>query len=264
MNGSQAFEGAVLIEAGEAVIEVELCGERGPLACILPGLGGGIERFRDLARRLADRGIRSAAINPRGAGASMGPLEDLTLHTLACDVAHVIEALAPDATLVGNAFGGRLARCVAADHPQLVSRLVLVGAGGKVGPDPEALAAMQRFLDESLPEDVRREAAGTAFFAPGNPVPDLFLHDNRTHIAAEAQIAALSRTNPDDWWAGGGQPILVIQGLQDRIAPPRNAYLLHEQLGGLVQLRLIDGAGHAVLNERPAEVADAIASAVAH
>ena len=61
------------------------------------------------------------------------------------------------------------------------------------------------------------------------------------------------------WWSAGGKvPILVIQGLQDLLAPPGNAHLLKNEFPTRVTLVELDRAAHALLPEQP----DAIAAAV--
>jgi pimeloyl-ACP methyl ester carboxylesterase len=62
----------------------------------------------------------------------------------------------------------------------------------------------------------------------------------------------------DDWWSAGGTvPILVIQGLQDQIATPENGRKLKAEAPERVELIEIDGAAHALLPERPTEIARA-------
>jgi pimeloyl-ACP methyl ester carboxylesterase len=71
----------------------------------------------------------------RGAGESRGPIDGVTVHDLAADVAGVLEAVGcGPAHLVGHAFGNRVARCLAADRPSLVRRVALLAAGGLIGP----------------------------------------------------------------------------------------------------------------------------------
>ena len=106
---------------------------------------------------------------------------------------------------------------------------------------------MMRIFDESLSDADREAAAREALFAPGNHVPPDFLAGNRSALAAQAQTAALQRTETDEWWLGGDCPILVVQGAQDRIAPPANGHQLRAELGPRVEVIDIDGAGHAVL-----------------
>jgi len=250
-----------VVEVGLAKLELDMYAESGHLVCLLPGLGGGIRRFNDLGCRLASDGWRPVAINPRGAGLSQGELDGLTLHDLARDVAGVVESLGGGpAALVGNAFGNRLARCVAADRPDLISCVVLVCAGGRVPPESDAFRSMLRINDLSLSEEERIEAARVSLFAEGNEVPIDFIHDNRAAEAAVAQGEAVRRTDTADWWSGGTVPMLVIQGEQDRIAPATNGHLLWEEFPDRVTVSDLPGAGHAVLNEKPIEVGNAISS----
>ena len=73
------------------------------------------------------------------------------------------------------------------------------------------------------------------------------------------QRAANSATSVDNWWnAGGNVPILVIQGLQDRAAPSENARLLKAEAPDRVELIELDGAGHALLPEKPAKISVAV------
>ncbi len=55
--------------------------------------------------------------------------------------------------------------------------------------------------------------------------------------------------------AGRIGPILVIQGLQDRTAPPENGRLLQGESPDRVRLIEIEGAGHALLPEQPDVIA---------
>jgi pimeloyl-ACP methyl ester carboxylesterase len=81
----------VMIDAGDAAIEVVLQGNDGPLIVMLPSGGRGAGDFSLLANELANAGWQTAAVNPRGAGNSTGPLENLTLHDYARDVSEVIK-----------------------------------------------------------------------------------------------------------------------------------------------------------------------------
>ena len=53
-------------------------------------------------------------------------------------------------------------------------------------------------------------------------------------------------------------PLLVVQGLDDTVARPENGRSLKDDLGDRVHLVELSGAGHALLIEKPAEIADAI------
>jgi pimeloyl-ACP methyl ester carboxylesterase len=62
----------------------------------------------------------------------------------------------------------------------------------------------------------------------------------------------------DEWWTGGNAPLLVIQGIDDIVAPPGNGHALREQLGERVQVVDIPRAGHFVIVEQPDRVATAV------
>ena len=62
----------------------------------------------------------------------------------------------------------------------------------------------------------------------------------------------------DEWWTGGNAPLLVIQGLDDIVAPPGNGHALRDQLGERVQVVDIPRAGHFVIVEQPDPVAAAV------
>ena len=63
-----------------------------------------------------------------------------------------------------------------------------------------------------------------AFFAAGHD-PSVW-RDGWYPDAALLQSTAVQATDHRTWWAGGNAPMLVVQGLQDRIAVPENGRLL--------------------------------------
>jgi pimeloyl-ACP methyl ester carboxylesterase len=73
-----------------------------------------------------------------------------------------------------------------------------------------------------------------------------------------AQIAADHVTPLDDWWEGGTAPLLAVQGLDDRRAPPGNGRALRDQMDARVRLVEIPQVGHLALLEQPQAVADAV------
>jgi pimeloyl-ACP methyl ester carboxylesterase len=202
---------------------------------------------------LANAGFRALALNPRGVGASRGSTEGITLHDLARDAAAVIDARADGAAhVVGHAFGHRVACCLAVGHPARVHRLVLLGAGGLVPPDPEASAAFKRYFDESLTTADRYDAMKTANFAArSDPTPWL---TGWWPEAVGAQVQAAIATPHEEWWTSGTADILIVQGLEDRMAPPENGRSLARTLGRRVRLVEVAEAGHALLPEQPERV----------
>lgn len=78
----------------------------GPSLLMLASLGRPGTDFDEVAAALAGKGFRVTLPEPRGLGGSEGPMEELTLHDLAEDVAHIIERVArAPVALAGHAFG---------------------------------------------------------------------------------------------------------------------------------------------------------------
>jgi len=117
-----------LVRRENVTIEVIAEG-RGPLIVMLPSLGRDSEEFDPAAKRIAAAGFRVLRPQPRGYGRSVGPMENLTLHDLARDVAAVIEREnSGPAILAGHAFGHFVAKMTAVDFPKLVRGVILIGA----------------------------------------------------------------------------------------------------------------------------------------
>jgi pimeloyl-ACP methyl ester carboxylesterase len=250
----------VLITVGAAKLECFSHGD-GPAVVLLPGGSLSVGYLTDLADTLAASGLRAVRVNPRGAGDSTGPMEGLTLHDYATDVAGVIGelGLAP-AFVLGHAYGNRIARTVAADRPDLVRGVILVAAGGKVDSRPEAQKALMTLFTPTASEAEVLDAMRWMVGDPDNAasVWERFKGD-RAPGAAAAQMGAAQTTPLDDWWSPPGDaPYLVIQGTNDEAAPVENGHLLKDELGDRVTLIDIAGAGHLQPLEAPGPVAEAI------
>lgn len=226
---------------------------------MLASLGRPGSDFDEVASMLAGEGFRVTLPEPRGIGGSEGPMEKLSLHDLAQDVAAVIEtqATAP-VMLIGHAFGNRLARTTAADRPELVSRVGLLACGGLIEMPEKARKALIGCFDENLSPEEHIECVRYGFFAEGND-PETWRGGWYREVM-RMQSSAVRRTPVEDWWEAGGQPILVVQALEDAIALPANARDLKKRGGDRVTLVEMPNAGHAMLPEQPARIVEIIRS----
>jgi pimeloyl-ACP methyl ester carboxylesterase len=230
----------------------------GPVILMIASLGRGASDFDDLSRRLVSAGFSTVRPEPRGVGKSTGPMSNITLHDLAADDAAVIEALGGKPVIViGHAYGQRVGRTLAADKPGLVKAMIMIAAGGKAPMKPGAQKALLGSFRLDEPDEKRMEDVKLAFFAPGN---DPSVWRNGWYPDAEkAQFAATQATPAEGWWnAGSNTPLLVIQGLQDVVAPPENGHMMKAEMGDRVELIDIDNAGHAMLPEQPEKIAESI------
>ena len=237
-------------------IEVHVQGE-GPLVVMLPSMGRGAADFDRLAADVAAASYRVACPEPRGLGTSAVSDREETLATLADDVAAVVAELGGGpAVIVGHAYGNRIARMTATNHPELVESLVLLACGGFIPVTDEMAVAMRTIFDPRNPPDVRLDAVGRAFFAPGNDASVWV--DGWCGKLARAQEQATVSTPVGDWWAGGLAPMLAVQPADDRLAVPANADALVEAVGDRVKVVAIPNAGHALLPEQPEAVAKTV------
>jgi pimeloyl-ACP methyl ester carboxylesterase len=244
------------VHAGSTNIAVSISGQGEPLLFV-PSRGRSVDDFDDLSTRLAGAGYQAILPEPRGIGGSTGPLEGITYHDLASDLAATIQSVAGrPATIIGHDFGGRIVRTLASDHPGLVKQVVLIGVAGKVRRSAEMERLTKMFWETPLSTEDRLALLRQTFFAAGN---DAVVWRDGWHFAvARAQRASDSRTPLDEWWAGGTAPMLVIYGAEDKIAVPGNAKSLAAEFPDRVTLVEISKAGHAVLPEQPEQVAKAV------
>ncbi len=223
---------------------------------LLPSLGRPASDFDHLVGALVAAGHRAVALDPP----DDVPGEP-TLHDLAATVVRRIERMDADRVhLVGHAFGNRLSRCVVADHPERIASLTLLAAGGLVHPAPDITASLLACFDDTLSPEDHLHHVRRGFFAPGNDAT-VWTGGWMAHVA-RYQSGAVGRTDRADWWDAVAPRTLVVQGLQDVIAVPDNGrrYVADHPEATLVE---IDGAGHALLPERPDDVAAALVTFLA-
>jgi pimeloyl-ACP methyl ester carboxylesterase len=247
----------IAVARGGVSIEVLSDGD-GATVVLLPSLGRGAEDFDAIAARLAAAGFLVLRPQPRGIGASRGPLTGIDLHDLAADVAAVIAAAdRGPAFVVGHAFGNRVARMLATDRPELVRALALVAANVGRDPSPPSVrAAIGASADPALPDDVRLEALRFAFFAPGND-PGVWLGGWHPDVLA-AQRSAGDKTPRGEDHAGGAAPILYLQPSHDPLAHDGCAREYQRLMGGRVTIVAIPQASHAAIAEQPEFVSAAL------
>jgi pimeloyl-ACP methyl ester carboxylesterase len=246
------FRRSTTVEGPAGPIEVWEYGD-GPPVVMLPSLGRGASDFDDLAQRLARAGYHAIHPEPRGIGGSTGELAGLTMADLAADVAAVIHALTTEAvTVIGHAFGNRVARMTATDYPHLVDSVVLLCCGGLVQPAAEHSDALLRVFDSDLPTAEHLAAVGKAFFSPDND-PEVW-SDGWHGAVAAAQGAATAAQPVEYWWGAGGKALFVVQPADDVMAVAENAHRICEEFGERVSMVMVPRAGHALLPEQPAAV----------
>jgi pimeloyl-ACP methyl ester carboxylesterase len=245
----------VLLERGDVRVDVIVDGV-GPAIVLLPSSQRDSEDFDPLAARIAARGYQVLRPQPRGMGRSSEPPPDMTLATLAADVALSIERLAQGpAVVVGHAYGHWVARVADMNHPRLVRGVVVAAASAKVFP-PGMAEALAVGSDPSKPVQDRIEALKKSMFAPGND-PRPWLEGWHPKLRAAYRQAG-QKPAKDVWFNTANAPILDLQGELDPWRPASTRNELKDVLGDKVTIRVIANASHALIPEQPEAVVSAI------
>ena len=239
-----------------ARIHYEVDGEGEPLV-LIAGTGFDLSFWDDLLPEL--RGFRVLRLDNRGAGLSDSPDEAFSIECMADDVAAVMDAAGmPSAHVYGMSMGGLIAQELAIRHPERVLSLVL-GASWAGGPPlSHSARALPLLMSRKGPEDLLR---ATAPFLSATPIPateDRFPGHKlaprnkpglRCQLAAQLRYSSLRRLHTIR------QPTLIMHGEKDRLVSPWNARRMARRIPG-ARLRLIAGAGHLYLHDRPRESHD--------
>lgn len=240
-------------------------GRGGEYVAIIPSLGRGVEDYTEaysstLTTHLVAAGYRVVLIQPRGIGKSSGDLTPnlASMSMFAQDIKASFDAMGIEkVSLIGHAYGNRLARTFTTLFPSYVNDLVLMAAGGNFEMSEGQQKCLANQFNKTLNDKDRLEAIDCAFFAEGNDAT-VWLNGWYPKLA-NAQIMTTAMINGDFFKKAGGKPFLLIQPAEDFIAPPDKAgKVLKEELGAQVTYVEIPHTGHALSSERPDEVAAVI------
>jgi pimeloyl-ACP methyl ester carboxylesterase len=227
---------------------------------LVHGLGYTREGWGPLRGLLARR-YRVLSYDNRGIGESEIPPGPYTVAELAEDTAGVLDTAGVErAHVIGASLGGMAAQLLAAEQPQRVERLVLVGTtpgGAGAYPLPQQTLSLMAEAASLPPEVALRRFVENAL-APGSPLVDEVFAYRQQHPPDPAGWAAQAAAGAT-WDANGrlgriAAPTLVVAGMADAVVDPRNAQLLADAIPG-ARLELLDGTGHLPFWERPGEFA---------
>jgi pimeloyl-ACP methyl ester carboxylesterase len=237
----------------------------GPLVVLVPGMGDLRSSYRYLAPVLVAAGYRVASTDLRGHGDSDTSFASYGDVDTAGDVSALIEELGGPAVIVGNSMGAGAAVLVAAEHPELVSGLVLVGPwvrNGATGPlklalfrllmaRPWVTAAWKSYLPKLYagrrPDDFNdyRDRLVANLRRPGY-AKAFSLTTRTSHAPAEARLADVAA------------PVMIIMGELDPDFPDAaaEAQWIGQKLHG--EVVMVPDAAHYPQSQQPGRTADAI------
>jgi pimeloyl-ACP methyl ester carboxylesterase len=251
----QRPEGRIAYDAGGA----------GPLVVCVPGMGELRSAYRRTVPGLAAAGFRVATMDLRGHGDSDTTFSSYDDVAAGGDVLALIEQLDGPAVVIGTSMGAGAAAWAAAERPDLVTGLVLVGAFVR-NPPMNPLLALTFRAAMAGPWAPRVWAAYLPKLYPGRR-PDDFAEHTAAIVASMRRsgharaFSATTRTSHAPVEARLGDvtaPVLVVMGEKDPDFADAAAEgrWIAERLNG--ELLLVPGAGHYPQVESPDLVNPAI------
>lgn len=202
---------------------------------LVHGLSGSAGWWKDVLRRLEPEHDAHVVDLPK----------QLRLEAAADWLAEWLEAAGLErAHLIGHSTGGLICARLAADHPELVERLVLiapagVSPGSRLGHVLPLLRALRRSSPRLLPllaKDAVRSGPRTLWRATG----EVLEADVRAHLEV---IAA---------------PTLVVWGARDALLPPAMAEVFRAEIPD-ARLVVLERAGHVPMFEAADELSRELA-----
>lgn len=245
---------------------------------LIHGLGSSRQAWGRVAPLLLESGFRILPVELPGYGEHRSRQPERTIEGMADAAAASIEARAggdsgAPVIVVGHSMGGLVATAIAERAPGLADRIVLVNSSLTVASRLTAHRGSEGLIHKPVvgpiawriaPRGKLRDGLRSAF-APGYPVPDVFVDDlracswatfTRSNTAMNAYLQA--RSLPDRL-AVLGVPSRLIYGTQDlRIDAAAIDAVCAAQPGTVVR---IEGAGHTPMWESPELAAEAITQA---
>ncbi|HEY2773631.1 MAG TPA: alpha/beta hydrolase [Candidatus Binatia bacterium] len=249
------------IPVQDAEIEVQVHEGSGPWILLVHGLGGSSRAWDSLVPFLSSQ-ARVVVPDLRGCGASTRGTRPYTLALVAEDLGRVVRGLGIERCIaVGHSLGGVIVQELLASEPEWLCGAVLISTSSRVG---EKAAENWRRLADTVEQRGLGDspAAAARGFAEqyAEAHPDVVAAYARLgasadrHVYAE-QARAASSYDYSKALAAVRCPVLVLQGLADRLTPPGGSVLLHRALPAHARLEMIEEAGHNLPIEMPALVA---------
>ncbi len=225
-----------------------------PTLVLVHGAGGSSATwFMQIRGLSSDLWVRAIDLNGHGRSPDRSP-EDVFGSYLE-EIDWLVRDSEPPVVLGGHSMGGALAQLYALRHPERLAGLVLIGTGARL--------RVAQFIFDLLDNDFDGyvEAVGQYMFAEG--ASEELIEATKAEVR-KCPVRVIQRDfeacNTFDIMPEVGKiavPTLIIVGSEDVLTPVKYADYLEREIPDS-KLVVIEGAGHSVMFERPADVNRAI------
>ncbi len=232
----------------------------GPTLLLVHGAGNDRTVWQLQTRSLAHHGVRVLAVDLPGHGGSEGPALG-SVGDIAAWLGAYIDSLAVGpVTVAGHSMGALAALELAANRPDAVADLVLVGAAAAMPVHPALLDAAEA-NDPLAAELICGWAHASASKIGGHDAPGMWMvgegrsliHQCENGVLHTDLAACNAYDGALDAAARVTCPTLLVLGSEDKMTPLKGAQPLIEALP-TAEVAILEGSGHTLMIERSHDV----------
>ncbi len=219
-----------------------------PVIVMVHGAGGSSDIWRSQVHGL-QKTARVAALDLPGHGNSKGPARE-GIEDYADWLGDFLkEAFDMPVFVVGHSMGGAITQVLAVKYPQMLKGIVLAATGPRLRVAPQFLRllsedfenAVERFLGYAYAPEAPKELVRQGIDIMKEAGPDIVCGD----------LTACDNFSSESFVSSISVPCLIAVGEKDMLTPPSLSEKLNSSIKGST-LKVIDGAGHMLMVERPA------------
>lgn len=242
-----------ILEVPGGRLAYEVTGQ-GPLVVCAHGMGDSRAAFGSLTPLLVEAGYRVASLDVRGHGESSTGWPDYSQSAVAGDILALVRHLGGPAILVGSSSSAGAVPIAAAEAPEEVERVVLIGPFvGK----PQLSLFLRLIQGAVMASPTLWTMYYKTLFPTAKPNKEYMQAMKRT-LREPGRMAAVSGVvapAPVHWTDRAGEvrcPVLIMMGTKDPDFPdPAAEARLAEDLLADARITMIEGGGHLPHAELP-------------
>jgi pimeloyl-ACP methyl ester carboxylesterase len=250
------------MKRSQGSIAYDESGGDGEVVIMLPGMGTLRSEYRFLAPAIADAGYRAVTVDLRGHGESSANWPEYSLPAVGEDILALIDHLGGGpAHVIGNSFSPGAAVWAAAERPEAIRSLVLIGAFVRDTP-PSFMKSLSQSVLLRGPWKVSAWGMYYKSLYPTHKPEDIdsYVADLKTNLHEPGRFDALMglgfapKSASEERLDLVTAPTLVVMGSKDSDWPDPEAEARYICESLTAELAMIDGAGHYPQTEMPDKV----------